>query len=567
MKKTTIGPRLRYSPYRKLAKQYYPLRWIARRFHALTRYQDWRAIARSPLWREAMRARQGGARILIPTCVGGHIAMTHVESVLAVALTLRGADVEFLLCDGALPACVACEAGYLPDDGPTRFTAISRPFCRSCFDPARRSYAPLGLRVHRFSEFLTEADKAEAALEAEAVDFADIRRLTRCGLGIGEQAYAGALRFFARGDLDGHDPGARVQRQYVRAAFLTARMMQRLLERHRYDCAVFNHGIYVPQGIVGDVCRGSGLRVVNWNPAYKTGCFIFSHGDSYHHTMMSEPVAVWDDMEWDERKEFRLSEYLRNRQQGTEDWIWFNENPQSEVDGALERMGVSPSVPTIGLLTSVMWDAALHYPSNAFSNQLEWVFDTINYFRNRPDLQLLIRIHPAEIQGGLPSRQRILDEIRTHFSDLPANVFVVPPESRLSTYALMDTCNAVIIYNTKTGIELAATGMPVIVAGEAWTRNKGFATDVSSPEDYVRVLNRLPFAARMSDEDTLRAKKYAYHFFFRRMIPLEFMEPTNGNPPFRINIKSIEDLLPGRSPGLDLICDGILNGTDFIFDS
>ena len=78
---------------------------------------------------------------------------------------------------------------------------------------------------------------------------------------------------------------------------------------------------------------------------------------------------------------------------------------------------------------------------------------------------------------------------------------------------------------------------------------------------------RLPLAGRMSDEDTLRARKYAYHFFFRRMIPLEFMEPTNGNPPFRIGIRSIEELLPGRSPGLDLICDGILNGTDFIFDS
>ena len=493
--------------------------------------------------------------------------MTHVESVLAVALTLRGADVEFLLCDEALPACVACEVGYLPDDGPTRFAAISRPFCRSCFAPARRSYVPLGLRVHRFSEFLSETDRAEAARKAEAVDPAAIQGFTTSGLGIREQAYAGALRFFARGDLDGHDPGARVQKQYVQAAFLTARMMQMLLERHHYDCVVFNHGIYVPQGIVGDVCRRSGLRVVNWNPAYKTGCFIFSHGDSYHHTMMSEPVTVWDGMEWDERKEFRLNEYLRKRQHGTEDWIWFNENPQSEVDSTLNRMGVHPQLPLIGMLTSVMWDAALHYPSNAFTNQLEWVFSTIDYFGKRPDLQLLIRVHPAEIQGGLPSRQRLVDEIRARYSNLPSNVFIIRPESRLSTYALMDKCNAAIIYNTKTGIELAATGMPVIVAGEAWIRNKGFATDVSSPEDYVRVLNRLPFAARMSDEDTLRAKKYAYHFFFRRMIPLEFMEPTNGNPPFRINIKSIEDLLPGRSPGLDLICDGILNGTDFIFDS
>jgi hypothetical protein len=91
--------------------------------------------------------------------------------------------------------------------------------------------------------------------------------------------------------------------------------------------------------------------------------------------------------------------------------------------------------------------------------------------------------------------------------------------------------------------------------------------DVSNREDYVRALDRLPFAARMSDQDTLRAKKYAYHFFFRRMIPLEFMKPTNGNPPFRVDIRSIEELLPGRSRGLDLICDGILNGTGFVYDA
>jgi hypothetical protein len=386
------------------------------------------------------------------------------------------------------------------------------------------------------------------------------------GLAIGEQAYAGALRFFARGDLDGQDPGARIRKQYVQAAFLSARVIQRLLERHRYDGAVFNHGIYVPQGIVGEVCRRSGLRIVNWNPAYKTGCFIFSHGDSYHRTMMSEPVSAWEGMTWDQTRESMLTHYLSQRQNGTEDWIWFNENPQPEVDGALQAMGVRSSVATIGLLTSVMWDAALHYPSNAFPSQLAWIFETIDYFRYRPDLQLLIRIHPAEIQGGLPSRQRIADEIRAHRPDLPRNVFIVPPESRLSTYALMERCNAVVIYNTKTGIELAADGMPVIVAGEAWIRNKGFALDVSDPAEYRRILDRLPLPGRMHAEDLARARRYAYHFFFRRMIPLDFMRPTHGNPPFRVGLRSVDELLPGRSQGLDLVCDGIMNGRDFIFE-
>jgi hypothetical protein len=48
-------------------------------------------------------------------------------------------------------------------------------------------------------------------------------------------------------------------------------------------------------------------------------------------------------------------------------------------------------------------------------------------------------------------------------------------------------------------------------------------------------------------------------------VPVPSMVPTKAVPPFKLAIESIEDLLPGRQPGLDVICDGILQGTPFIF--
>lgn len=283
--------------------------------------------------------------------------------------------------------------------------------------------------------------------------------------------------------------------------------------------------------------------------------------------MISEPVHSWENMAWGEKKEKRLMDYLASRWRGTQDWIWFHEKPLFRVEDALRRLGVDFSKPCIGLLTSVVWDAALHYNSNAFPDMISWLIASIDYFSKRKDLQLIIRIHPAEIQGGLPSRQRVADEIRKRYPAIPENVFLIDPESPLSTYAVMKRCNAVIIYNTKTGIELAAMGIPVIVAGEAWIRNKGIACDVSTPAEYIQELDRLPRLNCMSSAEILRARKYAYHFFFRRMIPLEFMEPTGGNPPYRMRIETLEALAPGASPGLDLICDGILSGKEFVFDS
>jgi hypothetical protein len=255
-------------------------------------------------------------------------------------------------------------------------------------------------------------------------------------------------------------------------------------------------------------------------------------------------------------------EYLKSRWRGTQDWIWFHEKPEEDLSVIAAELGVDFSRPCIGMLTNVMWDAQLHYRTNAFPNMLEWVIQTIRYFEARPELQLLIRVHPAEIRGTLPSRQPLVDEIRKAFPVVPKNVFVIPPESQVSTYAAMAACNAVIIYGTKTGVELTSKAVPTIVAGEAWIRNKGITLDASSTTEYFNLLDQLPLRERLSFKLTQRARKYAYHFFFRRMIPLSFMEPAT---PYKLAIQSLNELRHGSDPGLDVICDGIINGSEFIY--
>ena len=129
----------------------------------------------------------------------------------------------------------------------------------------------------------------------------------------------------------------------------------------------------------------------------------------------------------------------------------------------------------------------------------------------------------------------------------------------------MSRCNAVLIYGTKTGVELAATGIPVIVAGEAWIRGKGVTLDAASEADYFRLLDTLPLPAGLDEPTRERALKYAFHFFFRRMIPLDCVEERKGWPPFGVSIRGLSDLSPGGSQGLDVVCHGILTGAPFIY--
>jgi len=505
--------------------------------------------------------------VLIATNLGGFQQGTVLESLLAVSLTLRGAQVEFLMCEADLPACQLTKVVKI---SPRRVARVgTRPLCDSCVASGRDAYSPLGLKIHRLGDQLEVSDRRtlhDRALAADLGDDADLDALTTAGVGVREHAWAGALRYYGRGDLAGERYGGAILRHYLEAAMVTALSTRRLLERENYDVAVFHHGIYVPQGIVGEVCRDMGVRVVNSNPAYRQQTWVFSHGDTYHKTMIEEPNRRWLERSFTPAQDLELDAYLASRRSGAGDWIHFNKEPVEASSAVLRDTGLDPNKPIIGLLSNVVWDAQLHYGDNAFPGMVPWVLHTIRWFATRPDLQLIIRVHPAEVTGLVPSRQPLVDEIRRALPELPPNVAVIPPESKVSTYAAMDLCDTVLIYNTKTGIELAAVGIPVLVVGEAWIRGKGFSTDVTSVESYDEALASLPRGSRMSPAEVELARRYAYHFFFRRMIPL----PLIASPAqfqFHLAVDELSQLEAGVTSGLDTICDGILSGAPFEISS
>lgn len=516
---------------------------------------QWRAQARR------LSGMQSAPRVLVATSMGGFNQGAITEKAIAVALMLRGAAVDIFLCDGA-PGCQLTKIGSEPPDRIIETDARLR--CPQCFSQGLAHFQPLGVDLFTLRDNLTSEDIEEAERVATTCTINDLKALTLGRWNIGDYALSGTLRYFARGDLDGEEFAESVARKFVKASVHTARAIDRILATREYEVVVCNHGIYTPQGIIGEVARSRGVRVVNWNPAYRRHCFIFSHGESYHHTMLDEDVAVWDSLEMTSARRQRIFAYLRDRREAKGDWIWFNNAPDMSFSEISQMLDLDER-PVVAALTSVVWDACLHYESNAFRNLKDWMLQTIAYFSGRPDLQLIVRVHPAEVSGFVKSRDKMGEAIAKAFPVLPENVRVVLPESDFSTYSLIDNANAVLVYSTKTGIEASAAGARVIVAGEAWVRNKGFTCDATSPHTYRRFLDELPYQTSLPPKLRRRALRYAYHFFFRRMIELPFIKLV-GRASFEIAINRLEDLAPGVYSGLDCVCNGILEGTPFVHD-
>ena len=501
--------------------------------------------------------------ILIATSSGGLWSSLIFESLLGVSLKSRGHEVEYLLCDGILSSCIMCtifqvdEKEYLKD-GPGKT-------CNSCFINAYKSLKSSGIKIRVLSDFIDKDDESFiSSLKFEKKTFEELKKFTLENVPIGEHAYAGTLRYYGVAELDFSDYSKKILVEYMKSGMKSYLASKRLFEKYKYDEVVLNHGIYVPQGIISCTAKQSKINITNWSMGIRKKSFVLTRDDTYYRSLLYEDNDNWQNISFNKKIDNRISSYLESRLHGKNDWIYYADAPNFDVDNLLNEMNVDINKPIIGMPTNVIWDAQIDFPSNFFKNILEWVFFTIEYFAKREDIQLLIRVHPAEVKSTKPAKQRIKDEIMKKYSTLPKNVFIVEADSDISSYALMERCNSVILYSTKMGIELPVKNIPVVVCGEGMIRNKKITLDITSKEHYLDVLNKLPLKGY--EVDIIRAKKYAYHYFFRRMISIDSIsEKPLQWPNFEIN-KDLNNILNNRSDkGLEKIISCFEDGSDFIF--
>ena len=503
---------------------------------------DWSWLSANSHWMSAVDAARGnnGKKILISTMTGSNWACSSFDSLLGIALTLRGHEVQYLLCDGILDACQECDFQRI---SPRELTEVGpqNKLCVDCFSPANKMLSGQKLRVNQLSKYLNGFNKIEAAKKYSAISHSS----------------AGVLRFFGKADATDETLFRPIYDRFETAYLKSRYAVEKLIDEEKFDCLIAHHGIYVPQGACVDAFEKRHLSVVTWNPGYKTGTFLFSHQKSYHYTMPKEDKQSFEN-KISIRKKTQIINYLELKKSGVGDWIKFYPRFQ-----ASRERGKTPEnfEYVFGLFSNVNWDAQVHFENSVFENQTEWIVDTINFFIKKPSYKLIIRIHPAEHLGSVPSREPLIKIISDNFTILPDNIEIIEPESKISSYVIAKEIDIALVYGSKIGIELACKGIQVVVSGECWGRNKGFTIDVVSKSHYLKILKKPRAFYLPKKVMTDNALSYAYYLFFERSIFVALAKPLKAFGVFKIVCNSLEEIR--NCNGLNSIVDAIETGRPF----
>lgn len=481
---------------------------------------------------------------------------THAlfQTGVAQALGLRGAECALVTCSGALPVC---EVAWAEHD--------IFPRCARCTEYLNDLTALGGLRQFSVQDSCDPEIGQQLASDLAPLSFEALMVFIWQTLPLGTFAVPAARWRLRSHEISRHPDGRAVLSGFIRSGAIWASGMARVMETFKPDVLVMLNGLFMEERVTWALAQARGMRCVFFERGRDAGTVFLSHGQSAPRYDVSQGWAAAQAEPFPDAERRRARAVIDRRRRGEQLVETYWRVKESDQQKIAQQLALPAGVPMAVLYTNVVWDTAMQDRDTIFDGMTAWLRHVIEVFRRHTKWMLVIRVHPAESQvPGRESYERVGDWVRREFGAAPGNVRVVSPETPIDSYALMSMAQAGLVYASTVGLELAVEGVPVVVAGDAHYRGKGFTQDPASLEAFDAAIASLmqgrPAIPR--ERQVELALRYCHLFFLRRMYPMTVLqEPKDSRP--RLAYDSVDALRPGRSRVLDLICDGILTGSEF----
>lgn len=532
---------------------------------------QWRALFFQSSWE---RGEADGKHILFVTGYGLGSHYYLLEPILMQALRQRGAKISSIICGKSLPACEFNTNGNNKPRVPFQLRnglleSTIKNKCELCSANAKEVLKVMGVDFDEVNKYLSEDDYIRAERIIEKISLSAFRKFQFEGIAVGEEAFASILRATFKGEVGNKTNDDKLKKRYLLAGILTTMAYMSAFSSLKPDKIVCIHGIYQTHGLAVKVAKKLGIPVdVIGGGGIRKNTIVACHGETYHHQLINEDNKIWNQQTLTQEQIDRTLKYAkakRNSGAGV-DYLSYHPNPIEDKNELLKSLNIEETDNIVAIYTNVIWDAQVAYKSNVFDDIFDWLWTTIDVAALNKEITLVIRIHPAESKGGVPTKQPMLKEIQNRYPVLAENIKIIAPSSDLSSYTLASLAKVNVIYGTKMGLEIALLKSPLIVAGETFSRNKGYGYDISSKQAYIDILNNIDeFAHNYNTGERFEiALKYAHYLYFRRMLDLPLTDITkNGKNEKNLTYNDLSFLNSGNMNTLDVICKGILENSDF----
>ncbi len=472
---------------------------------------------------------------------------TLQEITWAHALSLRGHEPHFVLCNGLAGACDV----YKECINPRHETS-----CLECQALVTHTFAAAAMPYEWLGQWLPRSVRPEAEAWVATLAADALLEATWKDRPVGRWAATSAYAQYRTNSLDLSDPGVeRMLRALVVGTIAFAEALDALYDELRPDTVVMLNGRFFAHWAAVEVAREHGVEVVTHERGLRKDTCRFHRGGRTHELSLNRTLwDLWQDVPLNRLELKHVAEVLEDRRTGKNYSRLVMSPPAQRREEVRAALGLDQR-PVVAVFNSSD-DETAAFPdrlAGAFPNPRDFLPAVGALAATRPDLQFVVRIHPNVEKRMSGVNHGALEHAEQVRAAAPPNVTVVMPSDDVSSYTLTELADVGIVHGSTIGLEMAALGKPVLVMARATYSHVGCATQVDHPAELAGALDAA--LARGPSEETARlALRWSFHYFREFAIPFEQVHERGENDA-QLCYSHLTELMPGRHAGLDRVCD------------
>jgi hypothetical protein len=471
-------------------------------------------------------------------------ASTYIHCLLAHAFRVRGYEPLVTLCRNDMPLCMRKGS---------EFNGNGTDFCAICHRYGTQVLDAFGISPLHVSDVLPD-DYVTPTLE----QFDDLTNVIYKGINVSKPAKSSTRRILQKGRVrKRNEQDWAYYEQFLQTCLLLVDLSTTILETHDVAATVTSAPGYARGAVPLAVSNNNDVVAVSFSKGYRDKSVLFGNFENrcaqpqftskpFIQEILEQPLS--------ETENTAVDELMRGRSTGSA--VRKNNTPDTSDsldDGDCQK---------VGLFTNVSWDSSLTTEDVVFNNSYNWVGSTIEYIADIPDVELLVKAHPAERRNNTADTARIDTWIDQNFDQLPKNVRLSSPETEIDPYKMMQSLDAGIVYTSTVGMELPYFGTPSIVVSDTHYRDLGFTFDAESVQEYYTILDNLN-SLTVTEEMQQRVRRYIHFLFIRKHIKFPFYETNAQNMNIHLKAATHDDLRDQNSE-LSYAIERILDGDPIV---
>ncbi len=400
---------------------------------------------------------------------------TYPESLIANSLKLLGHNVIYLNCNKLYSNfCLTQNALGL------KFNSAKEEkekACKECLYKRELVVKNFSFENYFINDFISKEEQNRVLENISQMSFEQCLEYVINGIAVGKKALYEFLLNHKKSSLDMSEDELREYMNCFKNCLITHTAITNFFQKHKIDKVIMFNTLYSVNSVVRDVAE-----------SLKKGVYTLHAGlnlsDRYQKILFGKHATVaflrHVKEQWPKFKNIPVTQTEANYVashflelfKGQNSYAFSSEKSKSYFD-VREKFAIPKDKKIIvAMMSSYDEQFANLKVNNAtfnmiFPTQIDWINELVTYFKNNPDLFLIIRVHPREFPRNANS---VLSEhaqkLQREFAALPDNVRINWPLDNVSMYDLMEETDLFLSAWSSTGKEMSFFGRPVLIYTE-----------------------------------------------------------------------------------------------------